>query len=100
MGYYTRYELKVEPYSHEIDEAINEDENLDYAIGEYKQECKWYDHDADMINFSKQFPETLFTLKGEGEEAGDLWVIYYKNGKMQHCPAKLTYDEFDESKLK
>jgi hypothetical protein len=100
MGYQTNYNLKVTPESDEVWSAIEENEEISYAVGEYKDSCKWYEHDSDMINFSKQFPDALFTLNGEGEEAGDIWITYYKNGKMQQCPAKITYDEFDESKLK
>lgn len=100
MGYSTSYTLKVTPNSAEVWDAIEENEDLSYAVGEWKDSCKWYDHDADMISFSKQFPETLFTLNGEGEEAGDLWIKYYKNGKTQYCHAVITYDEFDENKLK
>jgi hypothetical protein len=53
-----------------------------------------------MRAFSKIYPNTLFKLKGEGEEAGDVWIKYFKNGKMQSCPAKITFEEYDENKLK
>ena len=60
---------------------------------------KWYDHDKDMRIISTKFPDVVFILKGEGEESGDLWIKYYKNGKMQGSTAKVVYEEFDESKL-
>jgi hypothetical protein len=59
----------------------------------------WYRHDDDMREFSKLFPTIVFELCGEGDRAGDLWRAYYKNGKMQYCPARITYGEYDESKL-
>jgi hypothetical protein len=34
-----------------------------------------------------------------GEEGGDMWKRYYKNGKVQVANAKITYDEYDETKL-
>lgn len=61
--------------------------------------CKWYEHDEDMVKLSKMFPGVLFTLRGEGEESGDLWVSYYLNGKHQLCKAEAVYPEFDESKF-
>ena len=75
-----------------------EEEVFDFEMYS-NEERKWYEHDKEMIELSKQFPETVFCLYGNGEENGDTWYKYYKNGKSQYCPAKITYDEYDESKL-
>lgn len=98
MGYYTHYTVEVAPLTPEIDEEINDNDDY-YAIQEYSDAAKWYDHDDDMKRLSIKHPESLFKLTGEGEESGDLWIKYYKNGKMPYCPAIVTYEEFDESKL-
>ncbi len=101
MGYYTEYYLSANDQSI-VDGA---EENL-YNISGYQIEfgwndgCKWYDHVKDMKLLSKMYPEVIFTLQGEGEESDDLWVKYFKNGKMQECKAEITYEKFDESKLK
>ena len=100
MGYYTHYTLSVldekiggwdmEPYVTLLD--------LGYGLqpnGKPTQGCTWYDHNKDMKRLSKQFPEVVFVLSGEGEETGDLWKKYYKNGLMQECRAIITYDEYD-----
>ena len=62
--------------------------------------CKWYDQEQDMKIFSEKFPTVIFKLQGAGEDMGDLWVKYFKNGKMQKCIAIISYEEYDESKLK
>jgi len=67
--------------------------------GRSEDGTKWYDYRQDMIEFSKRFPDVLFRLHGEGEEGGDLWDEYYKNGQYQHCPVRMEYDDFDENKL-
>jgi hypothetical protein len=100
MGYHTRYEIEITPDSTDIREAIEYDDDLAYAIGSGSDDCKWYDHESDMRTFSQRFPDVLFTLIGEGEEAGDLWRKYFRNGKMQSCSAQITYEPFDESKLR
>ena len=66
---------------------------------DYAEPCKWYDHQEKMVVLSKKFPTVLFTLSGEGEESGDLWVKYFFNGKCQIEKAKVTYNKFDRSKL-
>jgi len=96
MGYYTHYELEMTPDLPEVREALDES---DFAYA-FEDDCKWYEHEAEMIAFSERFPDVLFKLSGEGEEAGDLWRKYFKAGKMQNCPAEITYEPFDESKLR
>ncbi len=103
MGYYTRHELTIVEGDNDLIEALrNCSEEASYALaenGDAEESCKWYDHEIDLKAFSSRVPNALFKLTGEGEEAGDLWVEYYKAGKMQRCPAKITYDEFDCNKL-
>lgn len=65
----------------------------------FGEEVKWYDHEEDMKAFSRKFPAVLFTLNGEGEESGDVWVKYFKNGKMQASKAEIKLAAFDPAKL-
>jgi hypothetical protein len=118
MGYYTTYSLEVIGEEVTIPKSFIEEANKygivvptnvnhEVSIGElskygnpFEGECSWYEHDEDMKAYSKQYPTLIFKISGEGEESGDIWVKYYKDGKVQECKAKVTYDEFDESKLK
>lgn len=84
-----------------IKEANDKDGSL-YGVtpeGESMDSCKWYDHEKDMKAFSKKFPNVLFTLHGEGEEAGDVWNKYFVNGKMQVARATIAIAPFDKDKL-
>lgn len=65
----------------------------------FSDDCKWYDHDKDMREISKKYPETIFILEGEGGESGDIWKKYYLNGKCQVAKAEVIIPEFDETKL-
>lgn len=98
MGYYTRYELVQPDMSDELEDAIHY-RDLEYALID-ENEAKWYDHESDMRELSRRFPNTLFELHGEGEDSGDIWVKYFKNGKMQSCEARIEFDPYDESKLR
>lgn len=60
---------------------------------------KWYNCDKDMAYISKFAPELVLWLDGKGEEFGDFWIAYFKNGKMQFIKAEIRYDLYDESKL-
>ena len=103
MGYYTQYDLEIiDGSSGLIKDLIDECEEAGYAFeanGDCSQECKWYDHKEDLTAFSKKHPEALFMLSGEGEDNGDAWHEYYRNGKVQVCKAKLVYPEFNADLL-
>ncbi|MGQ5176965.1 hypothetical protein ACSQ7W_11750 [Bacillus halotolerans] len=104
MGYYTQYEVEVEKDLEKILEYINGEENangfLEAVFNGWADELKWYGHEEDMREISRLFPDVLITLKGEGEESGDVWRKYFKNGKMQSCYAKITFDDYDEKELR
>ena len=52
-----------------------------------------------MIAFSKKHPKTLFKLSGEGEENGDMWEEYYKNGLTHRIVGKMVFEEFNIEQL-
>jgi hypothetical protein len=98
MGYCTRYYLNTD--------ATTDADEIAKFVGsrfmplrekvtgvEYASSggVKWYYHEDDMQALSRQFPSVLFTLRGEGEEPGDLWQKYFKDGKMQVAKAVITY---------
>ena len=116
MGYYTHYTLEI------VGDALTEVKGIDsegkpgsvfvpldsskitdevLALSGYSSfsEIKWYDHETHMRQISRKYKDLLFILRGEGEESGDLWVKYFKNGKMQTARARVEYDKFDEKKL-
>ena len=107
MGYMTSYKLSMRNmYSNlsEIMSELNKEEynELFYAVdeqGETLESSKWYEHENDLRKLSATCPGVVFHLQGSGEEAGDIWHKYFLNGKMQHCPAKIAFDEFDPKKL-
>ena len=105
MGYYTRYQIDVARETGEWIDAVYIHGSAEDVIAEqvgynpFDDNCKWYDHDDDMLEMSRKFEGVLFKLSGEGEEAGDLWRAYYLNGKIQECKGVITYEDFDERKM-
>lgn len=103
MGYNTSYKLKVLEGDRSLIALLRQEcEDAEYALDDYGQtedDTKWYDHHDDMLKFSKVFPEALFELYGEGEEQGDVWKKYYQNGKSLVIRAKVTFEDFDKSKM-
>ena len=108
MGYYTSFVLTVRDAtpeeSAEIEKLVSNEDGMCFMErwGEdiYTAYTTWYDYDEDMLALSKQYPTVLFELYGDGEETEDIWYNYYKNGMKQRCPAKITFDPYDEAKLK
>ena len=60
---------------------------------------RWYDAKSDLILFSQKYPDYVFVLGGEGDETGDLWLMYIYNGQVQECPATITYRPFDPMEI-
>lgn len=103
MGYYTKYVIKANPEL--TDEMVKSLINLtryEFDSDEEKMwsEIKWYDYEIEMKEFSSKFPNTIFTVQGQGEEQSDRWMEYWKNGKSQNAYLRIEFDEFDESKLR
>jgi len=103
MGYYTSHKLEVIEGDNELISILRGyEKEVAYAIGgngETAESCKWYNHESDLRRFSAIHPQALFKLSGEGEDSGDIWIEYYRAGKMQRCTAKITFDEFDCDEL-
>lgn len=97
MGYYTRFDLTDN--RKDIIQALGEVSGYGEEINTYS-ELKWYTCEADMRKVSQMFPDRLVTVHGEGEEVGDIWSMYAKNGKIQFEKATIVVAPFDESKLK
>ena len=106
MGYYTNYELEVYDSGNDIEEVIADlrktNSRAEYALdegGSCQSSCKWYEWKKDMIEFSKKYPKALFILEGKGEDPGDLWKAWFKNGKIFFSKAKFVYEEYSPDKL-
>jgi len=92
MGYYTSYNLQVEPADtiEFIRAAMKQDAYSDLdglASCQYRQsfgcyEAKWYNWEEDMKKLSALFPDVTFTLTGDGEEAEDSWKTVFKGGEV------------------
>lgn len=112
MGYETKFKLTICP---RVDDAVQEtfdylqdniafDGTLEQTMSAEEDvlefESKWYDYVKDMVALSSRFPGVFFKLHGVGEDEGDLWDRYFLGGRMQECPAQITYAPFDPRKLK
>jgi hypothetical protein len=125
MGYYTYYELGVhhkrDKYAvnsvdcYGVDTTIIKEmaRKLDSIMhGEHSyidaepnnfedvlyESMKWYDHDNDMRELSKLYPDYYFTLRGSGEEWGDWWQKLFRDGELLGAvEGDVIYPDFDVS---
>lgn len=113
MGYRTSYNLDIyngdgTPVKDEIKnnlvkELQEESDDAKNALdgdGSYKMEIGSEDIVDDIQEFSKKYHELRFELNYTGDGDDDFGYIYFKNGKKQDDPAQITFDGFDELKLK
>jgi hypothetical protein len=106
MGYRTYYSLTITGDSFNgaeldtsklIDELRANNESAAYALesnGCQSAHAKWYEHENDLKEFSKKYPNNTFILSGEGEEFPDLWKKRFINGKMARVDAVISYPDF------
>lgn len=95
MGYYTDYTVSCD--STNVNARKNIQDELDKNpykpyMGE-RFNAKWYDHDTDMINISRKFPDVTFILDGLGEDDDTPWRTYYKNGGIQEATVTISYSK-------
>lgn len=89
MGYNTYYQLEIinKPYSKnkvghdEFEKRVAEISGYE-RYGPFDKHCKWYDWSKDMKTASKEFPNAIFVLEGDGEEPNDHWKHAFYNGKV------------------
>ena len=89
MGYYTTFKINTDCKDADRNMKIFERLNVitDYEFDTNSESevelpsSKWYNSDKHMKALSLEFVDVLFTVYGDGEDSGDLWVAYYKNGK-------------------
>lgn len=102
MSYYTDFRLEFKSTSaNQIQTRL--EELSGYAFNDnFGTLCldsvKWYDYDAHMKQLASEYPDVLFTLYGDGEERGDMWVQYYKGSISKGGIAALVYPSYEELK--
>ena len=106
MGYYTNFLLKysyAEGFNaNEDDEIIRKDichslsriadwmrEKDVEELMDYGCEYKWYNWESDMKELAEEYPNIHFTLEGEGEEQGDIWMADFWGNKYCERYAKI-----------
>jgi hypothetical protein len=110
MGYNTRFALEIAEEDREKVLAAARELGPDWAYGgqefvaglldDNTDDCKWYDHEADMLMLSAKLPGVLLKLTGEGEEAGDVWEAFFRDGKSYTQAVEIKFPPFDEGLLR
>jgi hypothetical protein len=92
VGYYTYYALKVHPEQGDDDQAHKEAiaSNAGYTSAHlWEDSTKWYEYEDIMREYSMLHPELTFVLDGDGEQSGDIWRMWFKNGKHRRWDANV-----------
>lgn len=98
MGYLTNYDFSGN--RKEVIQAIEDSSRYGKSDDGHYYQIKWYDCRKNMLAVSLLFPEEILIISGEGEEQGDTWQAYFKNGKYIELRPEIVFPEFDESMLK
>lgn len=107
MGYYTRFTFSLpQEFNNQIDTscitgAIVQDFRESCWVarcafnekGNPLESCKWYEYPEDLIQFSKKHPNLVMMLHGDGEDDGDAWNFYAKDGHGKMCRGQIVYPQ-------
>jgi hypothetical protein len=103
MGYQTDFILTVDPLPEQgsvLDRYLQDEFYFSRWSHEYEAESmKWYGYEEDMLALSKDYPDYLFILQGDGEDRGDDWVMYFKGGKHYQVYLHIEVPPFDPELL-
>lgn len=100
MGYYTIFQCQTETTGEQRDKLGEISGYSIESMFDGEENVKWYDFESDIKQWSEIYPDQLFEWWGEGEESGDMWRAYVKNGKYFYQKAKIMFEDFDEKSLK
>jgi len=115
MGYYTGFDITMEP--EQTEEMFNKILNDLIELSDYPKDswdwrpptppmshiciyASWYDWDTNLIELSKRYPDIRFTVYGDGDSSDDRWKAWFQNGKSYQEHAEIIYPVYDESKMK
>lgn len=109
MGYQTEYIISIESEHNQSDllallGALTDLTDYNFELSRDKtrllsDSIKWYEWAEQITSISKDYPEWLILVEGKGEESGDVWKAYFKDGKKKVLQAQITFPEFNESML-
>ena len=94
MSYITYFNFElIEPDNHELAEQIQREitaeafemavDKLDPWNSVFDDGMKWYEWHSDCLAVSRRHPEALFLITGDGEESGDVWACFFRNGRSE-----------------
>ncbi len=84
MGYYTNYKIELirgnrKEFSSLLNRLAEISQYPELKDG-YADSIRWYCWLENSIEVSKEFPNILFMIEGDGEDSDDIWRCYFKNG--------------------
>jgi hypothetical protein len=95
MSYITLYSLEFDTpeLMNEIIAAMDDIDGGGLATG-CSFSYPWYEHEEDMLEISKQFPDAVFILSGIGKEFPDIWKKRFIRGQVDEIRANITFPDF------
>ena len=117
MGYYTNYKLELigengssllaaTKAAEKMIESLDGIEFLGSDIP-VRSGIYWYGKyfdvgagEKEIVSLSKDYPDVLFQVTGDGEDSDDFWREYIQNGKTGWTPGVISYEPFDQVEMK
>lgn len=99
MTYHTSYTLEHDVPDEDLDDL------LETSRGSFAHQlllqgalyAGWSDHEKDMLELSRRFPDSEFTLEGDGEGEADRWRKRFIDGETEEIRPRIVWPEFQMS---
>lgn len=111
MGYDTYYDLEIYRIKNDgritfdpvpikdwpsLNMVVEENSDIWFLLNEGDGDMRWYEHEIDLCELSKNHKDLMFKLKGDGDNSLDIWQKCFNDGLCWSWQLEVVIPEISE----